>query len=92
MGLPFFIGERRGSGRKLPLEELEHGLRGLVRLGEDGHAGRLEDVRSDEVARKFGDVRVADPTFAGGEVFDCDAEAVDGVFEAVLGRTEGAAA
>src|SRR5665647_2160163 len=58
----------------LPLEKLEDGLRGLVRLGEDGDARLLQNLVADHLAGEGGDVGVADTAFAAAEVLDGDAD------------------
>ena len=72
-------------------QEREGCLRGLVGLRQDGDTGLLQDLVAHHLARERGDVGVADAALAALRFSTATLEALDGVLEAVLGRTEGAA-
>src|SRR4051812_11112081 len=69
-------------------EELEHRLRGLVGLSQHRDAGLLEDLAPGEGGHLLGHVGVADAGLCGSGVLRRHAQAVDGVLQPVLDRTE----
>src|SRR5205814_9613273 len=57
---------------RLTLQQLEHGLRCLVRLREHGGTGLLEDLELREVDHLSGHVHVADAALGRGQVLLVD--------------------
>src|SRR5258706_7162455 len=60
----------------LTLEQLQDALRCGVGGGQDAGAGLGEDLGAGEVGSFLGEIGVADGAFAGGYVFEGDAQAV----------------
>lgn len=59
------------------LEELERHLGRLVRLGEDGHRGLLQDLGAGHLGNGSGDISVSNAAVRGPGVLGCNPEAVD---------------
>src|SRR3954465_13470711 len=69
-------------------EELEHRLRGLVGLRQHRDAGLLQDLAPGEGGHLLGHVGVADAGLCGSGVLSGNRQAVDGVLQTVLDRTQ----